>query len=443
MVRLISNAIDDSQLLRLFMQQNPTIGLYFASSGHVRLVKEMLDAGADPNGTDAFVPLFAAANWGSPEIVTLLLESGADPHKRLIKEKKVKKSILRSLVDKGFDTALDEGMGLLKKKMAEEDPAWAKHHASMAEDSSVETPTAEKPPDRLSAVYHAVADTNLFRPFSAAVPRYAARHRRANEEWGVVESTRRKSPPVRSARERGKTSRILVEAQRNEVLVPGGRFWMGLTPAGQEWIDNLSLLSEANATVVKQAVLPHEVDVDSFFIDTNEVTVEQFNAYSFANGADLIPSGSTADFPVLVNWEDADGYCNWLGARLPSEAEWERSARGDDGRLFPWGTPDTSEDGWEKQLTEYHDLSGLSSVGSHPKGQSPYGVADMAGNAREWVDDWFDKEHVPPLLERTGGEKKTVKGVSVFPFAMAAWREGVGMDELAGFRCARSWRSSH
>lgn len=154
-------------------------------------------------------------------------------------------------------------------------------------------------------------------------------------------------------------------------LVPAGRFTMG---------------SNANDNEKP----PHEVELLAFWIDETEVTNEMYSA-CVATGICSQPIDSSfLDNPayknhpvVFVRWQDARIYCEWAGRRLPTEAEWEKAARGTDTRAFPWGNAIPTN-----QLANFNG-TGTTAVGRYPKGASPYGVLDMTGNVWEWVSSLY------------------------------------------------------
>lgn len=177
------------------------------------------------------------------------------------------------------------------------------------------------------------------------------------------------------------------------VEIPAGWFIMG-SPKG---------VGEANEHP------QHNIFLGTFRMARTEVTVAQFRRYCKATRysydwdlAERKPTWGYIDAYPMVNvtWDEALGYCRWAGGDLPTEAEWEKAARGTDGRLFPWG------DVWNGNNC-VHNARHPEPVGSKPLDSSPYGVLDMAGNVMEWCKDYYDITYYSrsPKRNPQGGSK--------------------------------------
>jgi serine/threonine-protein kinase len=186
------------------------------------------------------------------------------------------------------------------------------------------------------------------------------------------------------------------------VWVPPGRFDMGRATE--------AFLTPDDAPV-------HPVTLRGYFIGKHEVTWRQVQAWLLEGitAADALVStaaGAQPDLPAhSLSWHEAQDYCRWAGLRLPTEAEWERAARGLDGRLFPWGDqPDLTR---ANGAAEGDGFPGLAPVGSYPTGASPVGCLDMAGNVAEWTQDWFGPYSADPQTDPRGpdsGDERVARG---------------------------------
>lgn len=228
-----------------------------------------------------------------------------------------------------------------------------------------------------------------------------------------------------------------------QVYIPSSEFQMG------------SLEGDLNAGDEEKP--RHPVHLRAYWIDRTEVTNAMYARCVLAGDcqppkevysktrAHYYDAPEFSDYPVVyVSWYDASAYCKWAGRRLPSEAEWEKAARGVDGRLYPWGDQPPGRE----QANFNSQIGDTSRVGSHPAGASPYGVLDMAGNAAEWVSDWYEEAYykVSAYTNPVGpadGEFKVLRGGSWFnqlrsmQAAFRLWNYPDLRSDTIGFRCAR------
>ena len=254
------------------------------------------------------------------------------------------------------------------------------------------------------------------------------------------------------------------------VYVPAGSFPMG---SSQEEIDAALDMCQRNSgsgqclrTWFENESPQHLVALNAFWIDRTEVTKAQYRRCAESGQCDAVAcdpefNPKRDDQPVAcVDWSHAQAYCRWAGARLPTEAEWEYAARGPDGHKFPWG--DTFDPArlnycdanctYKWRDPEHNDgYERTAPVGSYEAGASWCGALDMAGNAWEWVADWYDAGYYAqsPAHNPQGpdsGEGHVMRGGSCYYFASyvrSARRtlmlpSGGQTNNSGGFRCAAS-----
>lgn len=230
-------------------------------------------------------------------------------------------------------------------------------------------------------------------------------------------------------------------AQPNEmILIPAGKFVMGT---------DYRLPDEGPQ---------HEVTLPAYYIDKFEVTNLQYKQFidatkrrspdHFRNRT--FPEGK-ADHPVTyVTWDDAKAYCQWAGKRLPTQEEWEKAARGTDGRMFPWGNEfDINFANTPVRWAALKVEGDTTPVGAFESGKSPYGLYDMSGNVWEWTSSWYEAYPGNKRITENYGEKyKVLKGGSWWdcsfykcgisaPVFNRSFFHPHTKNESFGFRCAR------
>lgn len=264
-----------------------------------------------------------------------------------------------------------------------------------------------------------------------------------------------------------------------QVFVPAGEFNLGLGEAERAVL--LALCPGCNPDYLNAASPQRRIHLDAYWIDQTEVTNAQFarfvaatgyrtsaeqkqNSYIFdaslndfryvpeanwraPHGAGSTIAGRDLVAVTQISWVDAAAYCEWAGRRLPTEAEWEKAARGADGRVYPWGNepPDQTRLNFDLQNP------GPVAVGSYPAGASPYGALEMAGNVWEWTSDFYSKTYyqTASASNPTGpasGDGHTFRGGSwastgaLKVFLVSAvgrlWNKPGLRSDVLGFRCA-------
>ena len=223
--------------------------------------------------------------------------------------------------------------------------------------------------------------------------------------------------------------------------IPAGEFAMG-SDGGQALEDERPM---------------HRVWVGRFSMDLHEVMTAQYAEFLAVTHRPAPWQWNTVDLsqprdrPVIgVDWSDADAYCRSKEKRLPTEAEWEKSARGTDGRLYPWGNQAPSKDLANFALGARFSYSQvLMPVQSYEQGKSPYGLYQMAGNVWEWVKDWYAANYYEVSPERNPqgpeeGQFKVLRGGSwsdLPKYLLTYGRFKLSPEtrnSYTGFRCAKS-----
>jgi formylglycine-generating enzyme required for sulfatase activity len=224
-----------------------------------------------------------------------------------------------------------------------------------------------------------------------------------------------------------------------QIYIPAGTFVMGTD------IKDLRVSKPA-----------HELLLNAYWIDQTEVSNGMYKQCVAGGGCEppvyyrgdnpFYENSSYDSYPVVyISWQSAQAYCQWAGRRLPSEAEWEKAARGPDGLTYPWGDSAPS-----LSLANYGGYIGHPlPVERYLEGASPYGVLNLAGNVREWVADWFSQSYYlhTPYFDPTGphsGKNRSLRGgafndeapqlSTFYRFEHAPHSPGANR----GFRCAQS-----
>jgi formylglycine-generating enzyme required for sulfatase activity len=232
-----------------------------------------------------------------------------------------------------------------------------------------------------------------------------------------------------------------IDMENYWVTIPAGEFQMGSTY--KEIAEGEGTCQICDAMDEKPR---HLVSLDTYQIGKYEITIRQYTqcvragvctgTYDIGDDKETYPA-------INVNWDDAMTFCAWVGGRLPTEAEWEKAARGVDGRIYPWEGDPSAE-----LLNYRNNNGGIVEIGSYPNGVSPYGIFDLAGNVWEWVYDWYSESYYSdsPKENPTGPETGIYRvlrggswndGDSVVRSANRHFQYPSNSNGFIGFRCAR------
>jgi formylglycine-generating enzyme required for sulfatase activity len=254
-----------------------------------------------------------------------------------------------------------------------------------------------------------------------------------------------KGPPAITESPRRKPEEIT----ENMVYIPAGEFDMGCDRTR----------AKEKCSVIELPL--HKIFLNGYYMDRSEVTVASYSDCLAAGACtepirtysdsqrDYFYNPKFANYPVIyVTWFQARDYCTWAGKRLPSEAEWEKAARGPGStRIYPWGSAAPDCQTANIKVNWKSCRGDVQPVGSYPKDTSPYGVIDMAGNVREWVSDWYDPGYYykTPYQDPTGPQDGIFVAMRGGRFdntahaARIASRRTIGPNDYGagiGFRCA-------
>jgi len=268
------------------------------------------------------------------------------------------------------------------------------------------------------------------------------------EAKAAAEATPAPADPAREAAEPGAGEAKIPPAPEGMALIPAGDFLMGST---EEQVTEAAARYGGEYVYIGEKP-QRKVQIEAFYIDLNPVTNRQFKEFLDATGYrpqgnryqkmwflrhwvdGTYPPGKGEHPITFIGWDDAVAYAKWKGKRLPTEAEWEKAARGTDGRLYPWGAEfDVAKA--NVRVWGQEKFADTTPVGTYPNNASPYGCLDMAGNVFEWTAD-LDPEQL-----KKGAKVAVLKGGSWKSFdtyARCAFRqhaESAGFGPHIGFRC--------